>query len=196
MEPEAIDPQDLQSALGSLGPQTVLLVAPRRALRAMIGAAAARLALAGPVRVLDGGNLYDAHAIARRIRREIASHRAESSGRMRDEQALEHIRVARAFTCYQVEALLAAQIALPMPTLILDILSTFADETAPLKHRHYLMEQILGHLTRLARSAPVLVGAAPAEDPPLDIYLGWLAGEAQRVLRYEIQRPPDQPPLF
>lgn len=171
-----------EAALGPLKPQVYLLVAPRRALREMIGATAARVARDGPVRVLDGGNLFDAHAAARLV--------GEQAG------ALERIQVARAFTCYQMEALLARQAAAPDPVLVLDLLATYADENAPLAHRNYLMEQVIGHVRRLARAAPVLVGVAPDSGPPLDVYLGWLANEAQQILRYEPPEKKGQMRLF
>ena len=176
-------------ALDNLSAQVYLLEAPRRLLRDLIGAAAARLAHKGAVRVVDAGNLFDAHAVARLVRRSAPSYEPA-------DDPLPRIRVARAFTCYQVEALLAHQAVGPFPLLILDLLATFADENAPLRHRSYLMEQILGHFERLSKAAPVLVGVTPAGEPPLDLYQGWLAHLAGSVLRYEPPQPPSQPRLF
>jgi len=169
-----------------LRPRLYLLVAPHRALSGMIAAAAARLSLQGPVRVLDGGDLYDAHAVARLVR--VFTPRLD--------ETLAHIKIARAFTCYQVEALLAAQQPGPDPLLGLDLLDAFADENVPLAHRDYLAQQMVHRLLQLARCSITLVGVAPAADPPLNSYIFWLAQAAQRVLRLEDPQPPRQWRLF
>ncbi|HUF37628.1 MAG TPA: hypothetical protein VMN57_03825, partial [Anaerolineales bacterium] len=74
----------------------LVLVAAPRAARTQMLALAARLALAGPLRVLDGGNSFDAFAVARHLRGHTP----------RVEPALDRIRVQRAFTCYQLLTLL------------------------------------------------------------------------------------------
>jgi hypothetical protein len=165
-------------------PQLYLLVAPRRALRGMIAAAAARLCLNGAVRVLDGGDLYDARSVARMTR--LLTPRLD--------EALGRIEIAQAFTCYQVETLLAAQQAGPDPWLGLDLLDTFADENAPLAHRDYLAQLLVQHLLRLARQSITLVGVAPAENPPVNSYVAWLTRAAERVLRLEA--PQSSRPLW
>ena len=58
---------------------------------------AARLALTGELRVLDGGNRFNVYPVARIIRRYSPELTA----------ALARIRLARAFTCYQAAAMLA-----------------------------------------------------------------------------------------
>lgn len=176
-------------ALGDLSAKVHLLIAPRRLLCEIIIAVAARMALASVVRFVDAGNLFDAHAVARLVRRVTPCPEPAND-------PMKRICVSRAFTCYQVEALLARQIVSPAPLLVLDLLSTFADENAPLEHRSSLMDQILGHLERLAKAAPVLVGLTPADQPPLDQYQHWLANLTDSVLRYEPPTPPSQPPLF
>ena len=65
-----------------------LLVAPRPEVNRLCDTLIARLALAGAVRVLDGGNHFDAHQIARYIRRQ--------SWQL--EAILGRITIARAFT--------------------------------------------------------------------------------------------------
>jgi hypothetical protein len=89
-----------------------LLIAPRPAVDRLMDALAVRLALAAAGRpgveshqpylhILDGGNRFDLHAIARGLSNGLAG------GSVLVEAALQSIRVARAFTCYQMEALLA-----------------------------------------------------------------------------------------
>jgi hypothetical protein len=61
---------------------------------------AARLALRGELRVLDGGNSFNAYTVARNLGRLVGG------GGSALEEALQRIQVARAFTCYQVLTLL------------------------------------------------------------------------------------------
>ena len=129
-----------------------LILAPRQPGRRVMTEFTARLALEGEVRVLDAGNWFEAHAIARLVRRRTADL----------ETVLERVRVARAFTCYQVIALLDQSPAGPAPTLVLNLLSTFMDESVPLVERERLLGQAIAHLRRLSRLAPVAVSAAPA----------------------------------
>ena len=67
-----------------------LLVVGSRAICPTLLALTARLAEAGPVRVVDGGNQYNVYPVMRAAR-----------GRL---EVRERIRVSRAFTCYQMLA--------------------------------------------------------------------------------------------
>jgi hypothetical protein len=138
--------------LPALYPQQLhVLLALRPARFELVNALIARLACAGPLLVLDGGNCFQAHRLARLLRRHTPHLQA----------ALSNIHIARAFTCYQVVALLAETPALPVPTLVLDLLSTFHDESVPLRERRRLLESSLLELRRLSSRAPTLVSAAP-----------------------------------
>jgi hypothetical protein len=132
-----------------------LILAPRQAGRRVMTELTARLAVAGDVRVLDAGNWFEAHAIARLVRRQT------TLGSNELQAALERVKVARAFTCYQVIALLEQSLDGPTPTLVLNLLSTFMDESVPLVERERLLGQATAHLRRLSRIAPVAVSAAP-----------------------------------
>lgn len=72
----------------------------------------------GPVRMVIGNNRFDAYTIARALHRHTWAPRAY----------LEEIRLARAFTCYQMLTLLQETAANPTPTLVVGLLSTFYDE--------------------------------------------------------------------
>jgi hypothetical protein len=163
----------------------------------------ARLALAGAVHVLDGGNTFDAYGVARFIRAQ--THELEA--------AMSRITVQRAFTCYQIAALLA-DLARPETfrvsktrkvaeqvraeqvrgVVVLDLLATFADENVPVRERRRLFEQSLADLKSLARCCPTLVSSAapPAghRQPP-----DWarLAEAADQVWYFEspIRRTPE-----
>lgn len=137
--------------LPALNPgQLHLLLAAYPARHELVNAMIARLAAGGPVLVLDGGNCFQAHRIARLLRRNTPHL----------ETALNNILIARAFTCYQVVTLLAETPATAVPTLVLDLLTTFLDENVLLSERRRLLEISLGHLRRLSHLAPTLVSVA------------------------------------
>lgn len=129
-----------------LSREAVVLVAPQAAREEMLDMAA-QLAVAGPLRVLDGGNHFNVYTVARAIGRRT----------VQVEETLEQIQVARAFTCYQMLALLAESAAGPVPTLVLDLLCTFYDESVPLFERRRLLEAALEHVRRLSQGGPVVV---------------------------------------
>ena len=109
----------------------------------------ARLALAGPLRVLDGGNCINVYPLARALRRQTANLEA----------ALRNVKLSRAFTCYQMLALLAETPASEQPTLVLDMLDTYYDESVPLYETRRLLEISIRELRRLAAAAPLVVSA-------------------------------------
>jgi hypothetical protein len=205
----------LQADVGRL----YLLIASPPAVDRLMDALAVRLALAGedqtsqvgrlrpletgeiPPRIdpylylLDGGNRFDLHAIARGL---AASPRfgnlREAPGSEYVEAILQRLQVARAFTCYQVEALLAAAAGNPgaaprsTPVLAPRLLTTFADGLlsdgdAPLPERLRLLERCIAHLKRLARRSPVLVSAVPPSSPQAAGLLARLETAADQVWR-------------
>ena len=129
----------------------MLLLAPHAAQGMMIELAAG-LARRGELRVLDGGNLFNAYLLARALRRQTVDILA----------AMERVSLARAFTCYQMDALLAASPAQPVPTLVLDLPAMYYDESVPLPERQRLLARGVQHLRRLSSQAPVAVSARPA----------------------------------
>lgn len=142
------------SLLPDLRPGQIGLVVGPHAERTMMLELSAQLALRGLVRVLDGGNSYNALYVARCIRR----HTVQLN------ETLNRITVARAFTCYQVVTLLEQTVASPHPTLILDLLATFYDESVDIREAHRLLRKVVAQLHRLRRLAPVIVSLRPA--PP------------------------------
>jgi hypothetical protein len=128
----------------------LVLVAPHAAGTLMLELAA-RLSLNGNLRVLDGGNRFNIYPVASTIRR----YTAELTG------ALARIRLARAFTCYQMAAMLAETPDDSVPTLVLDFLATFYDESVSLAESQRLLQDCLLHLKRLSAHAPLVVSAKP-----------------------------------
>jgi len=156
----------------------LVLAAPRAYLRGSLPMLIARLALNAPLRILDGGNSFGLHAVARALRRHTPA----------VQQHLERIRIARAFTCYQVITLLAQTPAEPPPTLCLDLLTTFYDENVSPAERRRLLRQALAHLQRLCRCAPVAVSLSAALPDQPDEWVSMLLEHAAQV--WEFKHPP------
>lgn len=152
-------------------------------------ALAARIALHNPLRVLDGGNRFNAYVVAQELRRLRRRNPAE---------ALARIRVARAFTCHQVLALLTATPPEPVPTLAIDILDTFYDESVPLDERLQLARQTAARLRLLSRHAAVIVSVRPPPPPHIDPtgLLDVLQDAADTAWMLELPAPQEQPRLF
>jgi hypothetical protein len=132
----------------------------------------AALALKGSVIVLDGGMLFDAYRV-------VAAARGQS-------RILDRIRFARAFTCYQMVALLERTPAEEACTVVLDLLATFQDENVPAGERLRLLKLCLPHLTRLSRVSGALVSVGlpermPPESRPL---FHLLAAESAQVIEW------------
>ncbi len=166
----------------------LVLVAPHAASQTMI-TLAAHLALHGRLRVLDGGNRFNAFLAARRLR-------AINAPAL--EKTLENIYVARAFTCYQMTAMLEQTLPNPMPTLIIDLLDTFYDESAPLPERRRLARRCALRLKALGKHAPVVVSLRPPPpDQPDPTGLQTIIQEAADLLwQQEVPQPPTPLRLF
>ncbi len=126
---------------------------------------AARLALRGPLFILDCGNLANPYPLARELRRITRDPVA----------ALQRIQVARAFTCYQVVTLLqeVSERRVQSPVLIFDLLSTFYDESVPYREGLRLLEQSLDCIRGLHSrvSQAVSVRPPPGEFPERRAFL-------------------------
>lgn len=135
--------------------QLFLLLMRRSQAKPLLRDLIARLALRGPLVVLDGGNAFDAFGIARLVRRQ--THQVEA--------VLERIRLARAFTCYQMLALLRGASADRRPKVVIDLLATFQDDSVAEVDKDFLLRECLSLLDRLSRSAPVIVCVCPPTGP-------------------------------
>ncbi|HNT26299.1 MAG TPA: hypothetical protein PKM21_18165 [Anaerolineales bacterium] len=165
--------------------QLHLLIAPHATARQLMNALAARLALAGSLQVLDGGNSLDVYAIA---------HLARQNG-AHPETVLQRITIARAFTCYQMARLLIGHSENHTPTLVFDLLTTFYDENIRLGERLRLLGQGLAALKRLSRQSPVAVSTCPVLGQP-DALLERLAAAADQCWQVSALASTTQPTLF
>jgi len=125
-----------------------LVVAPRGVVQSLMSMMA-ELALRGRVIVVDGGNCFDGYALARALRRQ--THQVQA--------ALKQVWLSRAFTCYQMTAMLAELPINGTPVIVLDMLSTFLDENVNFTKRQRLLDNSLNLLRRISEGAPVAVWA-------------------------------------
>lgn len=160
------------NALASPDINHLLLVVAPHAAAPLIWELAARLAVRDAVRVLDGGNRFNVYPVAKALRRMTADL----------EDALGRITLSRAFTCYQMLALLQETPVSDCPTLLLDFLATFYDENVDLPESRRLLATCLPHLRRLSACAPLIISVKP--PPPI-------AAERQALID-QLQQTVDQ----
>ena len=147
----------------------------------------AAFSLRGPLYVVAGSDWVPSYGLTRLIR-----HRTHEV-----KQTLQRVRVARAFTCYQLLDLVASIRPDDEPLLLLDFLNTFHNDDIPLPVRFRILRQCCGHLQRLAFRKPVavLIQELPTED--YAAFYTILAQSADEVLREEgKQERVCQPGLF
>jgi hypothetical protein len=169
-----------------LQPNSMTVVIGRPARDEKMVELAASVALRGPVDVLDAGNGFSAFEAARYVRRRTP----------RSAEVLGRIRVARAFTCYQVLALLRATPSTPQPKIVLGLLSTFRDENVAIEESRRVLEAAVGELYRLKREAAVAVSVAHLPQPSRRCLLDYLAGAADQVQCEEVAHAAPQARLF
>jgi len=166
-----------------------LVVAPRGVVQSLMSMLAT-LSQRGRVLVIDGGNCFDGYALARALRQQ--THEVQP--------ALKRIWLSRAFTCYQMVAMLAELPVDGTPVIILDMLATFLDENVNFAKRQRLLDNSLNLIRGISEGAPVAVWArtrsssANHEDRQL---LTPLLESAQDIWKLQApQIPVHQPPLF
>jgi hypothetical protein len=138
----------------SPGEIVLLHTPPREAMLSLV----VRLALSGPLLVFDAANQFDAFEAARLIRQQTAQL----------DSVLSRVRVARAFTCYQVVTLFKGLPAAPMPHVVFDLPATFYDESVTLSESRRLFQIVLRHVERLRRAAPLLISVRPPQGRDAD----------------------------
>ncbi|MGA9117152.1 MAG: hypothetical protein WB626_10285 [Bacteroidota bacterium] len=103
-----------------------------------------------PVALVDGTNRFDLYYLAGIARR-------MAGGRVRPEDLLRNIHVARAFTCYQMEATITERLpafvertGAPV-AVVFGLLDTFYDDQAPFFEVRHSVRRILAALDALRR---------------------------------------------
>lgn len=145
----------------------------------------ARFALLYPVQVIVGGNRFDAHQLARIIRRHT----------VQLDPTLERIHQARPFTCFQVLSLLA-KTPPTTPLIALDLLTTFYDENISDSESIRLAGITASHLQRLGRQAPVLITLRPPVTATCPSLIKLIQNIADQLYIYDPPEEIIQPPLF
>jgi hypothetical protein len=151
-------PRSMKALPEPLPGRFLLLVAPHAAGEGMLELAA-HLVPRGPLRVMDCGNRFNVYILARKLYR---------LQRGDPRQLLARVYVSRAFTCYQVTALLEQTAVSAQPTLLVDLLDTFYDQSVPLGERRRLLDICLAHLQRLSQQAAVVASLRPPRPPQTD----------------------------
>jgi hypothetical protein len=147
----------------------------------------AGLALRGPLTVLDGGNCFPAYRLLHFLRRGLPD----------PTEAARRIVVRRAFTCFQMFALLEESPAWPQPHVLLDPLATFYDEQVPEREVRRLLQGCLLQMERLAQAAPLVAVLPPARTAERLFLTELVCVRAGQVFTPEADDPPPvQPGLF
>jgi hypothetical protein len=134
-----------------------LISGKRNAANKKMHALIVEFALESPVRILIGGNRYDHYGINYALAAATAHY----------EYILDaHIRLSRAETCYQMVELLKQTPADPIPSLILDLLAPFHDESVPEREINQLLFEAILELRRLSRGAMIAVSAHAGKNRP------------------------------
>lgn len=165
--------------LPALSPTTLAVIYAPGAARETISSLTAALALRGQVTVLDGGNRFQPYRVAQMLRQKTPL----------VESAAKNIFVRRAFTCYQVLALLEGTPALRQPCLVLDLLATFYDEHVSEREARRLLVSCLRELERLCRGAPVVVSLSPPLLPERAWLVESVCSQAGHVFSQDVPDP-------
>ena len=164
----------------------VVVYAPQAALEES-SVITAQLVLRGEVTVLDGGNRFQAYRVAHLIRRQTPDVRA----------AAERLFIRRAFTCYQMLALLENTPSERQPFLVLDLLATFYDDHVPTHEASRLLDACLTQLERLHSAAPVAITLAPPQVEERAFLVERVCSKADQLFTLELPAPqPYQPDLL
>lgn len=153
----AADPQLLETLLQ---PRLALFWGANTPTRALLASLTVLAARGHPIRIFDGGNRFDGYFIARLARRLSSD----------PHTILQRIRLSRAFTCFQLAELIENAPPSTDPLFVLDLLTTFYDESVPLRDVERLLVKAVAHLKQLAAVGPVIVGA---REPRLLVKERW-----------------------
>lgn len=116
-------------------------------------AASDALLRGAPIALVDGTNRFDVYYIAE-FARKVTSQRLTKS-RVTPEQLLRNIFIARAFTCYQMEATITDRLPAFLKrtgasiAIIFGLLDTFYDEQAPLFEVKASVQRVIAALRQL-----------------------------------------------
>jgi hypothetical protein len=173
--------------------------------RLSLNLAARGIAAGVPITLIDGTNRFDVYYIAEFARR--LADRQPPSLRRSPEEFLRNIYISRAFTCFQMEAVITDRLpafvqARQSPVVVIfGLLDTFYDEQAPLHEVRAGLQRILATLRLLKQRNVALLLASldlrPASEerktlfPALAAAMDWVyvVKEEGKQWRIENVRP-------
>lgn len=189
MQLEGLDPAIMEAVSR---PRISLLWGSRAPTRTLLVLLTVLASHGETVRVFDGGNRFDGYFTARLARRLTP----------RPTSVLSRIRLSRAFTCFQLAELIQTTPSHGETSalFVLDLLSTFYDESVPLRDTERLLASTIMHLKRLAEEVPVVIGA---REPQTLVKDRWalleqlqIAADNTWMLQVADDKPIQQPKLF
>jgi hypothetical protein len=155
-----------------------LVITDRREKQKLVELIAAS-ALRGPLCIIAGSEWIPSYRVAHSIRRSTVEL----------ERVLNNVRLARAFTCYQLLDLLAAAPVDGTPVLVLDFLHTFFTPDLPLSVRLRTLRECCHHLRQLSHHQPVTVFALRVPVKDYEIFYPILAAGADEIIQPEAEDP-------
>jgi hypothetical protein len=172
--------------LPTLYKNRVIVICAQHAAKDQITTLTAELAVHGAVTILDGGNRFAAYQTVRMLRK-LTTDLVAASNR---------IFIRRAFTCYQMLALLESTPPLQQPCIILDLLAAFYDENVQLREARRLLDRCILQLQRLKLTGPVVVTLAPPLPERSELY-ELIRSRGDQLIDIEVPFPVmAQPALF
>jgi hypothetical protein len=193
----ATEPQMLDRLLQ---PRLMLFWGAETPTRTLLTAITAMAAKGQSLRVFDGGNRFDGYFVARLARRFSLRPNGNNGAAIDPHAVLTHIRLSRAFTCFQLAELIETTPPGPDPLFVLDFLATFYDESVPLRDTERLLLTTISHFKRLAAYGPVIVGAREPRSLVKDRWMLLdhlqLAAEDAWMMRLPETTEPVQPRLI
>jgi hypothetical protein len=132
--------------------------------RLSLNVAARGLAAGVPMTLIDGTNRFDVYYIAEFARR--LADRQPPALRRSPEEFLRNLYISRAFTCFQMEAVITDRLpafveAQRSPVVVIfGLLDTFYDEQAPLHEVHAGLQRIIATLRALKQRNVALLLAS------------------------------------
>jgi len=136
-------------------------------------------ALRNPLCIIAGSEWLPSYRVAHSIRRSTVEL----------ERVLNNVRLARAFTCYQLLDLLTAAPLDGTPVLVLGFLHTFFTPDLQLPIRLCTLRECCHYLRQLAHHQPVTVFALRVPVKDYEIFYPILAASAGEIVQPEVEDP-------
>lgn len=170
-----------------LQPRLMLFWGAHTPTHTLLTALTAMAAQGHSLRTFDGGNRFDGYYVARLARR----FSRPGPAPIDPHAVLDRILLSRAFTCFQLAELIENARPGPDPLFVLDLLTTFYDESVPLRDSERLLLTTITHLKRLAAYGPVIVGA---REPRSLVKERWILLDHLQVSADHawLMRPPEE----